>query len=161
MKVTLTVKEVNPEFDREYAEKQHDGKESEDNILYNWEDEFEVSGDVKEFKVRNNAPYILHVQMEADKEVKTYEIPSMTLVDCILEDGSFTTCAFSRSLVKDTKKVQHKNGNIHFYVFLKGGKEIVNPITGIYIAAKDFPSDLPLPDDEDGDDDDLVFDEEE
>lgn len=160
MKVTLTVKEVNPEFDREFAEQQHDGKESEDNILYTWEDEFEVSGDVQEFKIRNNATYQMHVQMEADKAVKTFDIPSMTLVDCVLDDGTVTTCAFSRSIVKDTKKVVDKKNNIHFFVFLKGGKQIVNPMTGIYITAKDFPTDLPIPDDEE-DDDTVVGDEEE
>lgn len=158
MKVKLTVKEVNPEFDREFAEKQHEGKESEDNILYNWEDEFEVTGSVADFKIRNNAIFQMHVQMEEDKALKTFDIPSMTMVDSTLEDGTITTCAFSRSLVKDTKKVLAKNGDIHFFVFLKGGKQIVNPMTGIYITAKDFPSELPIPDE---DEEEIAGDEEE
>ena len=146
MKVTITVKEVNPEFDRELAEKQHGGKESEDNILYTWEDEFDISGDVKDFKIRNNASYDLQVQEE--DETATYTIEGMMLVDAHLADGAITTCAFSRSLVKDTKKVISKKGDIHFYVFLKGSKQIVNPIPGIYIAGKDFPEGLPVPDEE-------------
>lgn len=146
MKLTITVKEVNPDFDRELAEKYHDGKESEDNILYNWEDEFEISGDVKDFKIRNNAVYELVTQEE--DEVATYEIEGMMIVDAVLSNGSTTSCAFSRSIVKDTKKIVSQKGDIHFYVFLKGGKDVVTPVTGIYIAQKDFPKELPLPEEE-------------
>lgn len=146
MKVTITVKEVNPEFDHELAEREHEGKESEDNILYNWEDEFEISGEVKDLKIRNNVSYDL--QVAHDEDVQTYSIPSMMIVDSHLDDGKITSCAFSRSLVKDTKKVISKKGDVHFYVFLKGGKSIVTPVTGIYIAGKDFPEELPVPDEE-------------
>ncbi|MFM2019122.1 MAG: hypothetical protein RL007_2778, partial [Bacteroidota bacterium] len=59
MKVTITVKEVNPDFDHELAEREHEGKESEDNILYTWEDEFVINGDITDFKIRNNAEYSL------------------------------------------------------------------------------------------------------
>lgn len=146
MKVTITVKEVNPEFDHELAAREHDGKESEDNILYTWEDEFEISGDVKDFKIRNNAVYNLEV--EEDDEHALYPIDGTMITDSHLADGRVTSCVFSRSLVKDTKKVVNKNGDIHFYVFLKGGKDIVTPVTGIYIAKKDFPEGLPVPDEE-------------
>lgn len=146
MKVTITVKEVNPEFDHELAEREHEGQETADNILYNWEDEFEISGEVKDLKIRNNATFDL--QVENDEEVLTYPIPSMMIIDSHLDDGKVTSCAFSRSLVKDTKKVVNAKGDIHFYVFLKGGKNIITPVTGIYISAKDFPDELPVPDEE-------------
>lgn len=147
MKVVITVKEVNPEFDHEHAEREHGGKESEDNILYNWEDEFAISGEVKDFKIRNNVPYDLVVQQ--DDDTATYTIEGMMVADAHLDSGSITSCAFSRSIVKDTKKVVNKNGDIHFYVFLKGGREIVTPVTGIYIDRKNFPAELPLPEEED------------
>lgn len=146
MKVTITVKEVNPEFDHELAEREHGGNESEDNILYTWEDEFEISGDVKDFKIRNNAAYNLEV--EEEDEHALYPIEGCMIIDSFLNDGRTTSCVFSRSLVKDTKKVVSKKGDIHFYVFLKGGKEMVMPMTGIYIAKKDFPKNLPVPDEE-------------
>ena len=154
MKVTITVKEVNPDFDRELADREHDGKESEDNILYSWEDEFDIQGDVKDLKIRNNVPFDLET-MEGDEEA-TYTIESMMVLDAILVNGATTSCAFSRSLVKDTKKVASKKGDVHFYVFLKGGKQIVTPVTGIYIAQKDFPKELPMPEE-----DEISSDEEE
>lgn len=154
MKVTITVKEINPDFDRELADKEFDGKESEENVLYNWEDEFDIQGDVKELKIRNNVPFDLHAQI--GEEQKTYTIDSMMVVDLILSGGATTSCAFSRSLVKDTKKITHPKGDVHFYVFLKGGKKIVSPVTGIYIAEKDFPKELPIPEE-----DEITSDEEE
>lgn len=154
MKVTITVKEVNPDFDRELADNEFDGKESENNILYSWEDEFDIQGDVKDLKIRNNVPFDLQT-MDGDEEA-TYTIDSMMVMDVLLSNGASTSCAFSRSLVKDTKKVTNKNGDVHFYVFLKGGKKIVSPVTGIYIAQKDFPKELPLPED-----DEVTSDEEE
>jgi hypothetical protein len=147
MKVTITVKEINPDFDRELAEKEFDGKESEENILYNWEDEFEIQGDVKDLKIRNNVVYELQTAEEDD--VATYPIEGMMVADAHLSNGATTSCAFSRSIVKDTKKVVQKNGNVHFFVFLKGGKEIVTPVTGIYINRKDWPEQLPLPPEDD------------
>ena len=147
MKVTITVKEVNPDFDRELADKEFDGKESEENILYNWEDEFDINGDVKEFKIRNNVPFDLQTAEGAEKA--TYTIDGTMILDIHLSNGSVTQCVFSRSIVKDSKKVVQKNGNIHFFVFLKGGKEIVCPVTGIYINRKDWPEQLPLPPEED------------
>lgn len=143
MKVTITVKEVNPDFDRELAEKEFDGNESEENILYTWEDEFDIHGDVKDMKIRNNVPFDL--QTADGEDVATYTIEGMMVADMHLANGAVTSCAFSRSLVKDTKKVTHKNGNVHFFVFLKGGKEIVSPVTGLYINRKDWPDELPLP----------------
>lgn len=146
MKVTITVKEVNPEFDRELADKEFDGKESEENVLYNWEDEFDISGDVKDFKIRNNVPFEL--QTAEGEDEATYAIEGMMVLDLVLSNGATTSCAFSRSIVKDSKKVVQKNNDIHFFVFLKGGKQIVSPVTGIYINQNDWPKELPLPPEE-------------
>jgi hypothetical protein len=146
MKVTITVKEVNPDFDQELADKINDGHESEDNIRYNWEDEFEVKHDVKDFSIRNNEIYTLE-GME-DGEPFSYEIPSMTIIECAGPNGEISRFAASRKLIKDSKKNVDKKGNIHFFLFLKGGHKHVNPMPGIYISLKDFPQELPLPEEE-------------
>jgi hypothetical protein len=146
MKVLITVKEVNPKFDQAYADKNYDGKESDDNFRYNWEDEFEVAEEVSEFLVRNNTVYALEGMR--GEERFSFEIPSMTIIECKLANGTSTLFAASRKLIKDTKKVVDKKGNIHFFLFLKGGHPLVNPINGIYISKADFPVDLPLPEEE-------------
>ncbi len=143
MKVTISFKEVNSEFDVEYAERSHDGQESEDNIKYNWEDELEVAGDVTDFMIRNNTTYTLAGEMDGDSF--SYDIDGMTICDCTTADGTVSRFAVSRKLIKETKKATQKNGNVHFFFFLKDKHPHVNPMPGIYISKKDFPSALPRP----------------
>ncbi len=147
MKVTITIKEVNPDFDQEFADRENEGHESEENVRYNWEDEFLVKDEVKEFNIRNNEIYVLEGLNGEEKFA--YDIPGMTIVECFGENDMITRFAASRKLIKDTKKNIGKNGDIHFFMFLKGGHAHINPIQGVYISAKDFPKELPVPEEED------------
>lgn len=158
MRVSVSFKEVNSAFDQDLADRHHDGDESEDNIRYNWEDELEVSADVTDFKIRNNVTYTL--AGELDGKAFSYDIDGMCLCDCTAPDGSITRMAVSRKLIKDTKKAVKKNGDIHFFFFLKDRHPHVNPMPGIYISKKDFPRSLPLPKESDDQSDDLTDEEE-
>lgn len=156
MKFTLRVKAVNPEFDREHAEQFHGGKESEDNILYLWEDELVVSRDVVSYKVKNNQEYVLEGE-EGGKRFR-HEIPSCTIIECVLDDGSIALFPFSKRIIKETdKKLSKDEKHLWFFVYLKGKMKIVSPFEGAYFAKEDFPFDLPEVEaeheEEDGDDD--------
>ena len=140
MKVTINVKLVNSKFNQAYADKENEGEETEDNIKYLWEDEFEVQGDVNTFKVINNTTYLLRGLYPNDDEF-CFEIPDMTVLECVMKSGTTTLLPFSKKAISKTEKVETKNG-IHFYVYLKSVKEIVNPMEGAYILKEDYPSDL-------------------
>ena len=142
MKVSIIVKELNPDFSQEHADQHNNGQESDDNYKYSWEDEFEVSEDVTDFKILNNTSYQLEGR-DGDRKF-SYEIQSMTLIECKTVNG-ISLFGASRSIIKDTKKNLLKNGDIQFYLLLKGGKKIANPLDGIYIADHDFPLELPRP----------------
>ena len=142
MKVTINVKMVNSLFDQTLADKENKGEESEDNIKYLWEDEFEVKGKVASFKVMNNAVYQLRGLFPNDLEFN-YEIPEMTICECLLEDGTTTQFAFSKKLMKGTEKEEHKKTNsLDFFVYLKSSNEMVNPMDGVYILKEHFPKEL-------------------
>lgn len=140
MKVTLNVKLVNSKFNQAYADKENEGEETEDNIKYLWEDEFEVQGNVREFKVLNNATYQLRGLYPNDEEF-CFDIPDMTIVECVMDDGSVTQMPFSKKAVSKTDKVESKDGFL-FNVYLKSIRQVVNPMTGVYILADDFPKEL-------------------
>lgn len=140
MKVTLNVKLVNSKFNQAYADKENEGEETEDNIKYLWEDEFEVQGNVREFKVLNNATYQLRGLYPDDEEF-CFDIPDMMIVECVMEDGSVTQMPFSKKAVSKTDKVESKEGFL-FNVYLKSIRQVVNPMTGVYILADDFPKEL-------------------
>ena len=140
MKVTINVKLVNSKFNQAYADKENEGEETEDNIKYLWEDEFEVQGDVDNLKVINNTTYLLKGLYPNDDEF-CFEIPDMTILECTMQDGSQTLIPFSKKAISKTEKTETKEG-IHFFVYLKSIKDIINPMQGVYIIKDDYPKEL-------------------
>lgn len=142
MKVTVNVKLVNSEFDQDIAIALYEGDESDENIKYLWEDEFEVIGDVESFKVKNNAIYTLE-GLKADDTKFSFEIWDMTIVECIDKDGNINQFSFSKKLVKSTEKIQdEQTKDIVFKVILTDKLEHVNPMDGLYILKSNFPKEL-------------------
>lgn len=142
MQVTLNVKLVNSEFDQDIANELHKGEESEDNIKYLWEDEFTVSGEVQQFKIKNNATFQLRGFLPDDTEF-CYDIPEMTICECTMEDGSVVQFPISKKLIKATEKIESKKKNsVTFIVLLKDTLELVNPMDGTYILKEHFPKEL-------------------
>lgn len=140
MKVTINVKLVNSKFNQAYADKENEGDETEDNIKYLWEDEFEVQGNVSNFKVINNTTYMLNGLYPNDDEF-SFEIPDMTVLECTLDNGSVTLMPFSKKAISKTEKTDTKEG-MTFFVQLKSIREVVNPMTGVYILKEDYPEEL-------------------
>lgn len=142
MKVTVNVKLVNSEFDHDIAIALYEGDESEENIKYLWEDEFEVLGDIESFKVKNNAIYTLEGMKAGDIKF-SFEIWDMTIVECIDKEGKINQFSFSKKLVKSTEKLQdEKTKDIIFNVLLTDKLEHVNPMDGLYILKSNFPKEL-------------------
>ncbi len=140
MQVTINVKLVNSKFNQAYADKENEGLETEDNIKYLWEDEFDVQGNVTNFKVINNASYLLKGLYPNDDEF-CFEIPDMTILECTMADGSVNQFPFSKKAIGKTEKKETKKG-FTFNVQLKSIREIVNPMTGVYILKEDYPEEL-------------------
>lgn len=140
MKVTINVKLVNSKFNQAYADKENEGEETEDNIKYLWEDEFEVQGIVKSYKVNNNGTYLLKGLFPNDDEF-CFEINDMSVFEFELDNGSIVQIPFSKRAINKTDKIETKNG-LKFHVYLKSIKEIVNPMEGVYILKEDYPQEL-------------------
>lgn len=140
MKLTINVKLVNSKFDQAYADRDNEGEETEDNIRFLWEDEFEVQGDVVDFKVVNNTTYQLRGLYDNEDEF-CFDIPDMTVVECNMKNGTKTLIPFSKKAISKTSKVESKKG-FYFNVLLKSSKEIVNPMEGVYILKEDYPKEL-------------------
>ena len=140
MKVTLNIKLVNSKFNQAYADKDNEGEETEDNIKYLWEDEFDIKGNVTNFKVVNNTTYLLKGLYPNDDEF-CFQIPNMTVLECTMDDGSVTLLPFSKKAISKTDKVDSKDG-LYFNINLKSTYEIINPMLGVYIIKEDYPKEL-------------------
>jgi hypothetical protein len=130
---------VNSEFNKGLADDLYNGEESEDNIKYLWEDEFRVSEDVKEFKIRNNASYTLAGTIGEDPF--SYEIWDMTVIDCITVSGQTMQFAVSKKLLKKTERTGDQN-EAHVFFYLRDSVPMENPMNGVYICKSDFPKEL-------------------
>lgn len=139
--MTLRVKCVNPDFNQEYADKNHNGKESEENIHYLWEDELELHLPVLVLKVKNNVNYPLAGTIGKKKFM--HDIPACTIIECTHENGSVTQLPFSKHLIQRTEKKESKDkSQLWFTVYLKGKFKIVNPFDGGYFGKEGFPFEI-------------------
>jgi hypothetical protein len=133
---------INSEFNQALADDLHDGKETEDNIKCLWEDELKVSEAVKEFKIKNNATYTLAGFFPDDKKF-SFDIPEMTICNCLTESGKNMQFAVSKKLIRKTEKIIEEDKNeTHMYFYLKDVLQLENPMNGVYILKSDFPKEL-------------------
>ena len=139
MKCTARFYKMNYDFSPEFAEAHHGGNESENNRFYDWEDELNITTEVKDIEVVDNTSYSL--QGEKDNEAFSEEIKNVLLFNIIGEDGAITQMACSKSLVLKYD-INRDEASIDLKVYLEEMEPLTNPIAGIYIAIQDFPKSL-------------------
>jgi hypothetical protein len=131
---------LNEHFSPEFADAQHEGKESENNRRYDWEDEFSITSNVNRIDISEDAIYPLQGFLP-DGQVFKYEVPSMLIFSVFSDDAPMTYVGASQSMVERYDKVEDE-GKVVFRIFLKDYEPMANPVPGVYIASKEFPKDL-------------------
>ena len=139
MKINAHFFLLNDDFSPEYAEANHGGKESDNNPLYEWEDEFSVSEDLEDVVVEEKSVYLL--QGETNDGPFSYEIPNMLVARLKMKNGVVGAFAISESIV-DSYTFEKEEGVVNFKVYIKDYEPLADPIPGVYIASKEFPTDL-------------------
>ena len=130
---------LNDDFSPEYAEANHGGQESENNPLYEWEDELEVDG-LENVVVCENGSYTLAGETD---QIGTFsfELSNMLVFELQQSNGVYGAFALSNSLVNHFELIDSVDGK-ELKVFIKDYEPLTNPIPGVYIAAKQFPKEL-------------------
>ncbi len=131
---------LNEHFSPEYAEAQHNGKESENNLRYEWEDEFAITSDVLSVTAIEDASFPLQGEMP-DGQIFSHEVTRMLLFEIASADAPTTFVGASASIV-DSYEIDQSGVDIRLKIFLKDYEPMSNPIPGIYIASKEFPKEL-------------------
>jgi hypothetical protein len=124
-------------FSEAYANEKHDGKDSPENIRYEWEDEFKVVGDVVLKEVLRNQEFVLAGEM-GENETFSYTISDMMQFQ-FEGDGEISSLVFSERSVDEYVVDLEKN---KLTVYLNDIEDVENPVSGVYIAAADFPKAL-------------------
>lgn len=137
MALTIKVYLLNDDFSQEYADTHNEGKESELNRHYEWQDELEVTSDVKKIEVIKNGTYTLAGEMPEGRQF-SYDVSKMRLFSIQSNDAMDLLIGCSESLLSDYSI----EGNQLLEIYLKDYEPLSNPVPGVYIAAQEFPKDL-------------------
>ena len=130
---------LNDHFSQEYADEHNNGEASELNRRYLWEDEFEIKAEVTNVAARRSETYPL--QGQNGSEAFTEEIPDMRLFYVQNKEEPVALVGCSEVLL-DSYSIEESGETLVLTVFLKGEEPLANPVSGIYIATKDFPKSL-------------------
>ncbi len=130
---------LNDDFSPEYAEANFEGKESENNPAYEWEDELELSEGLENIIIERKGIYLL--QGEKNDETFTYELPHMFKVRLIMTNGVEGALVVSESIL-DSYDFNVSDEKSILNVYLKDYEPLANPLPGVYIATKEFPNQL-------------------
>ncbi len=139
MKLTAHFYLLNDDFSPEYAEANHEGKETENNPLYEWEDELEVSENLASTELIRNGSFTLAGSLPDGKEFAS-EVNKMFLLKLKLIDGSEGFFGVSESIL-DTYTLEGETDQV-LKVYIKDYEPLANPMPGVFIASKEFPTEL-------------------
>ncbi len=131
---------LNEHFSQDHADAQHNGEESENNLKYEWEDEFDVKTEIKEIITLRKSIYSIEGE-RGDADFFKYDIEDMLVFDIVSVDGDVTQLACSESIVENFELID-VDDNKRLNVYLKEEEPHTNPIPGIYVALNDFPKEL-------------------
>lgn len=132
---------LNYDFSPEFADAHHNGEPSENNRLYDWEDELALKNEIEEVTVIRHATYNLQ-GTKGDGNSFSEPVPEMVLFEIKGIDGSITQMGCSERTLDLYEIDRQDKGSIHLTVVLNAREPLSNPVPGIYIAAQDFPKSL-------------------
>jgi hypothetical protein len=140
MECKIHVYLLNEHFSAEHAEAHHNGEESENNLIYEWEDEFSVTSSVEAVEVHENVSFPLQGEMP-DGTAFSHDVENMFLFEINSSDAPSTFIGASKSIVEEHELIKEGTRFV-IRLFLKDYEPMSNPIPGIYIASKEFPKAL-------------------
>ena len=131
---------LNDDFSQEYADMHYDGKESEMNRRFEWEDELGITADVSKWNELTTTEVPI-TGVLPDGEQFEEILPNMRSIELFEGDTLVARLAASEILI-DRIQYEENEDDLAISVYLKDKEPLSNPVPGIYIAAQDFPERL-------------------
>jgi|SRR5690606_28651720 len=141
MRLQVTFKQPNPDFDQKYANQYHAGKESNENMKHNWSKGYELSVDIDKVILKDGA--LLVDNLLVNEEKVELNLPSMKILECVSENEVVSKFAVSKDLLKKTQKTYNEKYDImRFYFYLNPREDYVQLGENIYLLESDIPKEL-------------------
>jgi hypothetical protein len=139
MKLTAHFFLLNDDFSPEYAEANHGGNETENNPLYEWEDEFEVTENLASTELVRNGSFTLAGNLPEGQPFAS-EVSKMFLLKLKLGDGTEGYFGVSESILENYTLDGEEDQVLKVYI--RDYEPLANPMPGVFIASKEFPLEL-------------------
>ncbi|MDR0801972.1 hypothetical protein [Fluviicola sp.] len=137
MSYTIQVFLKNNSFSEDYALEKYDGKDSPENIRYEWEDEFRLTDESDVLEIVRDQPFVLAGETGENKPFY-YEIHDV-MQFVFHGENSSAAVVFSEKCL-DEYIIDHDNKRLK--VYLNDDEVVENPIPGVYIVLSAFPREL-------------------
>ncbi|WP_294672309.1 hypothetical protein [uncultured Fluviicola sp.] len=137
MSYSIQVFLKNNSFSEEYAQEKHEGKDSPENIRYEWEDEFRLTDSSDVLEIVRDQPFVLAGEIGEGKAFH-YEIQDVIQFIFHGEKGA-TPIVFSEKCL-DEYIIDHDHQKLK--VYLNDDEVVENPVPGVYIVLSAFPKEL-------------------
>ena len=109
-----------------------------------WQTQLKTNENVSEIRILDNATYKLRGTIN-EKTGYSYDIPNMTILECIKNDSQVLQFAVSKILLQRTHKVynnRYKTMRFYFYFVPNSELIMINPELVVYIFTEDLPKEL-------------------
>jgi hypothetical protein len=138
MQLKISFKIINSDFDQEYANEYNLGKESVNNMKYNWSVSFQVNSDIDKIEINKNES--LHYVDSSDKnKIIEFFLENQTILKCYKDNELFTQYSVSTGLIKKIQEIYQKTTKTkHCYFYLKDNLEIIELKNHIYVLKEDL-----------------------
>lgn len=131
---------INDDFSPEYADANHQGQESENNPRFEWEDEYEVSENLKEVRIHRQGSFSIQGQLP-NQDTFRCELRNMCVIEMLLNDGQSGYFGVSESILDSIE--EEKTDDTHIVrAYIKDYEPFGEAVTGVYLASKEFPTEL-------------------
>ena len=146
MRVEVTFKMVNPDYDQEYADEYNFGKESVDNNKYNWSISWSFD-DIHNVKVANGDMEYPYLEVDENPDnVKIAKVPWMCVRELYRDDELIGVIGVSKSLldrrVVKTAKETRGIPTLVYYFHLKPGIPYFKSGDFLYLTEAEIPAEL-------------------
>lgn len=131
---------LNEHFSQEHADANFGGKPSENNRLYDWEDDMRITTPVSKIVEHRKVSFPLQGELPSG-ELFNHEVENMFLFEIQSEGNTSTFIGCSESIL-DSFENKEEGDTVFLKIFIRDYEAYANPIPGIYIASKEFPKEL-------------------
>jgi len=137
MAYTIHVYLRSGDFSQEFADENHNGEETAENVRYEWEDEFRINGEFDKVEAVRDQTFPLSGE-HPNEEFFSYDIPHVMVFEFHGTDGVTPLVVSEKALeeyVLDTNRRKLE-------IYLNDDEVVENPVSGVYIVQSDFPTEL-------------------